>query len=608
MSDFQVLKKLYALYYKNSRKSIYACLITALLAGIKPYILLILSSVLIDGLVSGTDFKTLAGYIAVGLAVNFVVGAAEARGRETLNAGIENCLERENRDLNEISMQIDYENLENKEKQEKKRKHEQLVNARGGIYWMLIWPLDKGATAIISVITTLVVAIPMFLSAEGGSGGGFWTSPVSAVFLFLIVVLCIFGTNKISAWTNEIGTGHFDGYNDTNKLFNYIVHNILSRSETEKDLRIFAQEDMIKSTCFARAQEGEECLKKTRRIFLVQEAFQKGLSDLCLIAVYLYVAVRAHMGYISISNVVLYASAIVKCIDSLQYLSWAIAGWNRCIKFGRDYLDYLDFDNRQYKGSLPVEKRRDNRFLLEFDHVSFKYPESDIYVIKDLSLTLDIGGKMAIVGKNGSGKTTFIKLICRLYDVTEGEIRLNGIDIRKYNYEEYMRLISVVFQDYRVFSLQLGENIAASEEVDEKQAISALERAGLGERFRTLEEGLDTYVGKEFESSGVLFSGGERQKMAIARAIYKNAPFVIMDEPTAALDPISECEVYAGFDKMVGSKTAMYISHRLASCRFCEDILVFDGGQIVQRGSHDTLVEENGLYRTLWNAQAKYYA
>ena len=214
---------------------------------------------------------------------------------------------------------------------------------------------------------------------------------------------------------------------------------------------------------------------------------------------------------------------------------------------------------------------------------------------------------MAIVGKNGSGKSTFIKLLCRLYDVTEGVIRLNGIDIRKYDPEEYARLFAVVFQDFSIFAFPLGENIAASREVEEGRAVDALARVGLGERLADLPLGLATCVGKEYEESGIAFSGGEKQKMAIARAIYKDAPFVIMDEPTAALDPLAECEVYAGFDKMVGNKTALYISHRLASCRFCEDILVFDQGRVVQRGSHEELKEQEGLYRRLWEAQAQYY-
>ena len=268
---------------------------------------------------------------------------------------------------------------------------------------------------------------------------------------------------------------------------------------------------------------------------------------------------------------------------------------------------YRDLPQRKHMGTIPLEKRRDGKFTVEFDHVSFKYPGSDVSVIQDLTLNFEIGEKMAIVGKNGSGKTTFIKLLCRLYDVTEGCIKVNGIDIRKYNYEEYCRLFAVVFQDFKIFSFPLGENVAAGSEVDEKRALDALERAGLGERIRTLPDQLDTNVGKEFAENGVTFSGGEKQKMAIARAIYKDAPFVIMDEPTAALDPESECEVYAGFDKMVGNKTAIYISHRLASCRFCEDILVFDKGKIVQRGRHEELENQEGLYRELWNAQAQYY-
>ncbi len=165
----------------------------------------------------------------------------------------------------------------------------------------------------------------------------------------------------------------------------------------------------------------------------------------------------------------------------------------------------------------------------------------------------------------------------------------------------------MVFQDFQVFAFPLGENVAAGSDVDRERAVDALERAGVGERYRTLTDGLGTSVGKEFEENGVAFSGGEKQKIAIARAIYKNAPFVIMDEPTAALDPESECEVYAGFDKMVGNKTAIYISHRLASCRFCGDILVFDRGVVVQRGRHEELERQEGLYRELWNAQAQYY-
>lgn len=215
---------------------------------------------------------------------------------------------------------------------------------------------------------------------------------------------------------------------------------------------------------------------------------------------------------------------------------------------------------------------------------------------------------MAVVGRNGSGKTTFIKLLCRLYEPTEGEILLNGIDINKYAYEEYLKLFSVVFQDSKIYSFSVGNNVAASEEVDEERVKDALNRAGLSKLLNKMPKGIDTYVHMDFDEEGVEISGGEAQRMEIARAIYQDRPFVIMDEPTAALDPIAEHEVYAGFNKMIGNKTAIYISHRLSSCRFCSDIVVFQDGNIVQRGSHELLVKEKGLYAKMWNAQAQYYA
>lgn len=192
--------------------------------------------------------------------------------------------------------------------------------------------------------------------------------------------------------------------------------------------------------------------------------------------------------------------------------------------------------------------------------------------------------------------------------MTEGCIKLNGIDIRKYDYKDYCALFAVVFQDFQIFAFPVGENVAAGSDADEERVVCAMKKAGLGERLDTLADGLTTCVGKEYDERGIAFSGGEKQKFAIARAVYKDAPFVIMDEPTAALDPEAEAEIFAGFDKLVGKKTAVYISHRLASCRFCEDILVFDEGKVVQHGSHEELEKQEGLYRQLWNAQAQYYA
>ena len=215
---------------------------------------------------------------------------------------------------------------------------------------------------------------------------------------------------------------------------------------------------------------------------------------------------------------------------------------------------------------------------------------------------------MAVVGENGSGKTTFIKLLCRLYDPTEGEILLNGKDIKEYDYKEYMSIFSVIFQDFTLLPFSLAQNVSASESYDEEKVVDCLNKAGFADRLSTLPDGINTVIYKDFKKNGVDVSGGEAQKIAIARALYKNSPFIILDEPTAALDPLAEFEIYSKFNEMVGRKTAIFISHRLSSCRFCDDIAVFDDGRLIQRGSHKTLIAEGGKYGELWNAQAQYYA
>ncbi len=223
-------------------------------------------------------------------------------------------------------------------------------------------------------------------------------------------------------------------------------------------------------------------------------------------------------------------------------------------------------------------------------------------------MKLKIGEKLAVVGMNGSGKTTMIKLLCRLYDPDNGEILLNGVDIRKFKADEYRQLFSIVFQDYKLFPFQLAQNVAASIKYDEGRVKKCLENAGFWERLDGPGTGLETYLYKDFDDNGVEISGGEAQKIAIARAVYKDAPFVLLDEPTAALDPLAEYEIYTNFDKIIDTKTAIYISHRLSSCQFCEKIAVFHEGRLVQYGSHGKLLEDqDGKYYEMWNAQAQYY-
>ena len=313
-------------------------------------------------------------------------------------------------------------------------------------------------------------------------------------------------------------------------------------------------------------------------------------------------------GGITIGSVARYVSCVMLLLSGASGLVSALQKALMNHVHLKRFFSYFDIPNPMYQGSLTVEKRDDNEYFVEFRDVSFCYPNTESYALRHVNLKFKVGEKLAIVGKNGSGKTTFIKLMCRLYDPTEGEILLNGVNIKKYDYDEYMSIFSVVFQDFRLFGFRLGENVAAGPSYDPQKTRECLFQAGFGKRLAAMPEGMESFLFKEFDESGIEISGGEGQRIALARALYKDAPFLILDEPTSALDPVAEYEVYSSFNEIAGDKTAVYISHRLASCRFCDKIVVFDAGKIVQTGSHEALIaDEAGLYHALWHAQAQYY-
>ena len=249
-------------------------------------------------------------------------------------------------------------------------------------------------------------------------------------------------------------------------------------------------------------------------------------------------------------------------------------------------------------------------YIIRFEHVSFRYPGQQQYALKDVSCVLHPGEKIAVVGENGAGKSTFVKLLTRLYDPSEGAIYLNDRDIRTIPYEEYLGIFSVVFQDYKLFAMTIRENIGMkrTEEIGGDELMRTADSIGLGEKVRKLEKGFETPVYKVFDEGGFEPSGGEAQKIAIARAFMKNTPVVILDEPTAALDPRAEYEIYQDFAKLTSQKTAVYISHRLASCRICDRIFVFRGGGIEERGTHEELMAQDGYYAGIFKMQAALYS
>lgn len=377
----------------------------------------------------------------------------------------------------------------------------------------------------------------------------------------------------------------------------------------------FAKEVRINQASFWLTEKFSEVLdsyisrlKKYRNGLLWIGILEAAAAGVQMSAMYGYAVHQAVAGNITIGDFSVFAGAILGLAAAFGGAAGGLSHMIYLSKYAEDYKAYVETAKPSHlaKGLSGIPEKSGGH-TIEFRDVSFRYPHTDRDVLSHVSLVVHDKEKLAVVGANGAGKTTFIKLLCRLYEPTQGKILYNGTDISTIRYADYVGMLSVVFQDFRLLAFSMGENIVLDRECRRGQVLEAVRRAGLEEKLDSLPKGLDTSVGKDFDEEGVEFSGGEGQKLATARAYYKNAPIVILDEPTAALDPVSEHAVYQRFHEIMEGKTAIFISHRLASTRFCGKIAVFSQGRIAEYGTHEQLMEQNGLYCEMFQKQAEYY-
>lgn len=513
----------------------------------------------------------------------------------------------EHKILSEILTGKDYALLEKPDFQEALQFYQTRMENNGGVFQSVHMGIRSIVNGVFGMIFSLVTIAPAVRGLLRFDNSAFISSWYFALIMLLCVILCGVATAVVSGRSSKkviqldnFFTGIFD-------KFVYWL-DFPTRYKAGKDIRLYGSQAMVlREYQESFADEQMNYRRYFNKELTPYNCVMGAMQGVITAAVYVFVAVRAFSGALT-------ADELVKIIGCVPIITSSIAELGQLpylINYALANIGYLrkvyEYPTERHMGTLPVEKRSDNQYDIEFKHVSFKYPGTDTYALKDVSLKLKIGEHLAFVGHNGSGKSTFIKLLCRLYDPDEGEITLNGIDIRKYDIDEYMALFGVVFQDFSLFSVPLSQNVTTSVEFDRAKLLDCLDKAGIGERVQELPHKEDTVLYKDFDEGGVEISGGEAQKLAIARALYRDAPFVVLDEPTAALDPISEFEIYRRFNSFTDGKTAIYISHRLSSCRFCDKIIVFQEGQIVQQGSHETLLAQDGEYSALWNAQAKYY-
>ncbi|MDE7295018.1 MAG: ABC transporter ATP-binding protein/permease [Oscillospiraceae bacterium] len=537
----------------------------------------------VDLALSGLDRKILiicAGVILGKFICIYLQGVSE---RYNSNVGHAKSSMHFHNMLMEKCMTTDYENNESSENSDK------LNKAINGVYVANYnTPINlRGSIRHIAEFFTYSAIL---------SGLSIWLVPIVAI----PAGLCFFINRRKMNWIWNMA----DNWQNSERQLNYIK-NAAGDVSRAKDVRLFSLENLLNKG-FIRA------FKERMEWYRQQDAWEFGHDTLSVVimslgnfAAYAYAIYMVAAGNISPGDFVLYFNSIMR-------LSGATSDWfnnfsgyqwiSNNICYVRDYLEMEDRTNRGEGQPLPGGECE-----IEFKNVSYKYSGADEATIKNLSFTLRKGEKLALVGHNGAGKTTLVKLMCGLYNPTEGEILLNGVPVNEYNREEYFKLFSTVFQDISPFAATIGENVTGQTDYDKEKLFDCLKKAGIWDKVNSLEKGADTHLVRGVYIDSVDLSGGEMQKLALAKALNKNAPVLLLDEPTAALDAIAEQEMYLNYTKFAEGKSCVFISHRLASTRFCDRIILVENGQVAECGTHSELMEKGGKYAELFALQSSYY-
>ena len=598
----QITKRGYEILRKYCPGLIEAKVTASILGTLTPFITIWFSARIINEIAGAKSLKKLAIYVLLTVFVNFLFSMI----KNSLNKVV---AEKETgmwsyfpKIFADKQMSLDYADLEDQGIQKQKQKAEENLFMFGNGLAQLVWDTTGIVEALVGIVASISLTASLFVARTGNS-------VMDSSLWILAAAVLVIASGLLNAKLRKKEEKAFEKWTEGtvwfNRAFMFFGHELYDNPAKAKDVRIYRQDKIADREMVKLIEHNNEDGKTIDKMSAYPGllAFAQGL---CNVLCYLFVVAKAGLGAFAVGSIVQYVAALSKLVHSFSELVYADSENRVYTTHMARLFDYLDIPSRKNTGTESVGN--ETHYTLEFRNVSFKYPGSDNYVLKNINAMVTSGKKKALVGANGAGKTTFVKLLCRLYDPTEGEILLNGRDIREYDYKEYMKLFSFVFQDFKLFSLGLGQNIATAENYDLKKVEECIKKVSLGERYKSMAAGAETFLYKDVSEEGVMISGGEAQKIALARALYKDSPIVVLDEPTAALDPIAEAQIYEDFNKLVNNKTAVFVSHRLSSCRFCDEIMVFDKGRIVQTGTHEELLsDKEGRYSELWNAQAKYY-
>ncbi len=554
-----------------------------------PFIAVVFPKFIIDELVIGRNLKSAITLVVVFFSSNLVLNSINTVIDGVVNCKKEKLIQQHYKTFSEKTMDMDLEDIENTTISDRKNRAQQVItwNSRN---------IDGIKNAIGGILSFSIQVI----------GFSYILSRLN-VFIIVLVVGIIIVDSLLNNYQQKLIRKKDVEMTPINRQWDYLTR-ITEDYSFGKLIRIYHFAPMILKKCIENRKLFKEKRDVIQRISLYKTMVLTFLSLVQEGIVYIFLISSVVSGTITLGDFTMYLAAMMAFSNAVNNIIGFTIGLNYTTQYVNDFIEFINLpDSLEKSGGKRTD---DVPSTFEFRNVSYKYPNSHRTILKNLNISFKMNDRITLVGDNGAGKTTFVKLLMRFYDPTSGEILLNGKNIKDYDYHEYFKIFSAVFQDYQFFAFTIAENIAfnqADNRSREHTIMDALNKVGMLEKVTALPQSIYSYMGKAFEEDGVEFSGGEMQKIAIARSIYKNGYIFILDEPTANLSPIAEHNIFKSFNESTVDKTVLYISHRLSSSAFSNRILVFEDGAIVEDGTHKELMEKSGLYKKMYDMQAGYY-
>jgi ABC-type multidrug transport system fused ATPase/permease subunit len=592
---FVYIARMFRLFWSYDKAYFFIVIAEVVVSGALPFITMYLIKFSIDMLSSGADFMAYLPTVLALLGIQFLSNALHNRLNISRNVHGNLSGVRLFTTLFRKILLIDYELLLDKKNMEK---YEMACKVfEGGRFANL----SGQFIAFASCFLTLCGIVYIVAEVE--------------LWILLLVLVIIMVNSMLTSKRKTNDRNIFEMMTPVNRKLTYFIDILGKDHAVGKEIRLYSMQESLFGIYHKLQDLTLKFLKKGFNLMELSNYVYFLTNFLLNAAIYGFLGFKVLVQrLITVGDFSLYLNAITTFNNSMQQMIASYIAICDNGKYLKDYFDYMDLKSRyDITGhSLPAANAE---LIFTLENVSFCYPYQTEASLKNVNLTLNNRERLAIVGENGAGKTTLIKLLMRLYEPTDGRILLNGVDIREIDYRQYLSLFASVFQDFKLFAFHIADNITSLHDgavegekpTNPEKIQECLDKAGLLEKIESLDKGLDTYLYKLYEEDGVELSGGESQKLAIARALYKDAPVIILDEPTAALDPRSEYEIYTRFFEMVENKASVFITHRLSSTRFCDRIIVLKNGEIVETGSHNELLTRQGYYAELFNMQAQFY-